>query len=87
MPADRLGLLLNDDSLWLLGLLVLRGGHCHWLAHHRLRHGHRYCLHRLPVRHGLLLMARHGLGVGDGDGRLHESWLVSRRLWLAARAL
>ena len=47
MPADRLGLLLNDDSLWLLGLLVLRGGHCHWLAHHRLRHGHRYCLHSL----------------------------------------
>ena len=70
VDLHRRGLLLNHDSLWLLGLLV-RAGHCHWLAHcHRLRHGHRYCLHRLPVRHGLLLMARHGLGVGDG--RLHD---------------
>lgn len=84
--------LLNDESLWLLGLLVLRCWHCHRHRHHGLRHGHRHCHHglahhRLPIRHGLLLLARHGLSVGDGDGRLHESWLVSRRLWLAARAL
>ena len=32
VDLHRRGLLLNDDSLWLLGLLVLRGGHCHWLA-------------------------------------------------------